>query len=209
MGTENQPQPNDGGNPGASAESGNHVDQALEGALDDSQANRTDDNKSVEQRLANAERDALNARAELENFRKRMHRESQQQLKFACMPLVRDLLEVVDNLKRAIEAADADTDAASAQALRDGVAMVIEQLTGTLNKHGCKQIDSVGKEFDPNFHEAIAQTPSDEFESGKVAQEVATGYVLHDRVARPSSVIVSTGPSGAGSSTSEPSTSKP
>jgi molecular chaperone GrpE len=115
------------------------------------------------------------------------------QLKYANLPLVRDLLEVIDNLQRAIGAANEDE--GTIQALREGVEMVNEQLLAVLDKYACKPIEAQGNVFDPNFHEAIAQTPSDEFEQGKVAQEVATGYMLHDRVVRPSSVIVSTGSS--------------
>jgi molecular chaperone GrpE len=72
--------------------------------------------------------------------------------------------------------------------------MVTEQLSGELAKYGCKPIQSIGTEFDPNIHEAIAQVPSDEFAAGVVAQELAVGYLLHDRVVRPSNVIVSSGP---------------
>jgi molecular chaperone GrpE len=147
--------------------------------------------ESSEDRIAEAEREVLRARAELENFRKRMQRDAEQQLKYANVPLVRDLLDVVDNLKRATEAAEADT--ANASALLDGVKLVTHQLTGILTKFGCQSIDSLGSPFDPNIHEAIAQMPSDKYADGLVAQEVAVGYMLHDRVVRPSSVIVSTG----------------
>lgn len=147
---------------------------------------------TAEQRAAEAEREVLRARADLENFRKRMQRDAEQQLKYANLPLVRDLIDVVDNLNRAMDAARQD--AANATALRDGVGMVLSQMATILGKYGCKQIESVGREFDPNVHEAIAQMPSPEHPPGTVAQEVASGYLLHDRVVRPSSVIVSTGP---------------
>lgn len=145
-----------------------------------------------EQRLQEAEREVLRARADLENFRKRMQRDAEQQLKYANVPLVRDLIEVVDNLRRAMDAANQD--ATQATALREGVGMVLNQMDVVLGKYGCKPIESVGREFDPNIHEAIAQMPSAEHAAGVVSQEVAAGYILHDRVVRPSSVIVSTGP---------------
>jgi molecular chaperone GrpE len=147
---------------------------------------------SVDQRLLEAEREVLRARADLENFRKRVQRDAEQQLKYANVPLVRDLIEVVDNLKRAMDAANQD--ATHATALRDGVGMVLSQLDVVLGKYGCKPIESVGREFDPNVHEAIAQMPSAEHAAGLVSQEMSAGYTLHDRVVRPSSVIVSTGP---------------
>lgn len=168
------------------------VTDSLQEGNDPSQGSSAARSPSVDERVAEAERQVLQARAELENFRKRMQRDSELQLKYAHMPLVRDLLEVVDNLHRAAEAAQGE--AANADGLRKGVEMVLQQLAGVLDKYGCKRIRAVGTEFDPNHHEAIAQMPSEEHPSGHVAQEVAVGYRLHDRVVRPSSVIVSTGP---------------
>ena len=75
--------------------------------------------------------------------------------------------------------------------------MVAQQLIGTLNKFDCERIDAVGEVFDPNKHEAISQMPSDEVEKGIVLQAVQEGYILHDRVIRPSQVIISTGPAEA------------
>lgn len=167
------------------------LDQAIdEGASEDAPKAAPTTN----QRLHEAEQEALRARAELENFRKRMLRDSEQQLKYSGIGLMRDLLDVVDNLNRATEAAKED--ASNASALLEGVEMVTTQLSGVLAKHGCTPIEALGSEFDPNYHEAISQMPSEEHDSGMVAQEVAVGYKLHDRVVRPSNVIVSTG-SGA------------
>lgn len=165
------------------------VDQALEDGFDakpEAAPQKTDS-----QRVIDAEQEALRARAEMENFRKRMQRDSEQQLKYANMPLVRDLLDVWDNLQRALDAANADDDAT--KSLREGVGMVSQQMTDALAKYGCKRIEALGKEFDPNVHEAISQMPSEEYEKGVVMNEVAVGYLLHDRVVRPSHVIVSTG----------------
>lgn len=171
------------------------VDEALQQELDSSrQETQAAAPPSAEQRAQAAEREVLRARADLENYRKRMQRDSEQQLKYANVPLIRDLVEVVDNLNRAMEAASQD--AANASVLRDGVGMVLNQLATVLGKYGCKQIESVGHEFDPNVHEAIAQLPSEEHAVGIVSQEVAAGYLLHDRVVRPSSVIVSSGAKG-------------
>lgn len=146
---------------------------------------------SNDARVLAAEREVLRSRAELENFRKRMQRDAEQQLKYANMPLVRELLDVLDNLNRALNAAQGDE--ASATALREGVGLVAQQLIGVLSKYGCTPIAAEGAPFDPNYHEAIAQMPSEQHAAGLVAQEVAVGYILHDRVARPCQVIVSTG----------------
>ncbi len=142
-------------------------------------------------KLKAAETEVLKSHAEAENFRKRLQRDADQQLRYANLPLVRDMLDVIDNLKRATGAAG--NDAANASVLLDGVKMVTQQLADVLTKYACRPIESVGKPFDPNFHEAIAQMPSAEVPAGSVAQEVAVGYTLHDRVIRPSQVIVSTG----------------
>lgn len=145
-----------------------------------------------DERVLEAERQVLRAHAELENFRKRMQRDSDQQLKYANLPIMRDLLDIVDNLNRAKDSAHADS--ANVEALLSGVDLVSQQFAAVLAKYGCRPVSAVGSEFDPNYHEAIAQTPSDEHAAGVVAQEVAVGYTLHDRVVRPSCVIVSTGP---------------
>jgi molecular chaperone GrpE len=133
----------------------------------------------------------LRARAELDNFRKRIFRQLEEERKYAAMPLVRDLLMVVDNLDRAIRAAEENHDAAS---LLDGVKMVAEQLSNVLSQHSCTPIASKGQTFDPHLHEAIAQQPSQEYPAGTVVEEASVGYQLHDRVVRPSQVLVSTGP---------------
>lgn len=142
-------------------------------------------------KLRVAEAEVLRSRAEMENYRKRMQRDADQQLKFANVPIVRDLLDVIDNLNRALEAARGDE--TNTKALLDGVQMVSQQFTDTLAKHGCKSIEAVGTEFDPHIHQAIAQMPSPDQPAGKVAMEVAVGYMLHDRVIRPAQVIVSSG----------------
>lgn len=168
------------------------IDQATAEVIDE----LSDEKRSFQQRLADAERQVLLAHAELENFRRRMQRESDQQLKYSNLPLIRDLLDVIDNLKRATDSAESDaaqSGSTTNQALLDGVRMVLSQMENVFAKYGCQPIRSLGVPFDPNFHEAISQMPSTEHPAGSVAQEVAVGYLLHDRVVRPSCVIVSTG----------------
>lgn len=145
---------------------------------------------TVEQLRADAEQwqqRALRAQAELENYRKRVLREMQDERRYASLPLMRDLLSVVDNLARAIESAERHENATG---LLEGVKMVAEQLTGVLQRHHCQPISAAGAPFDPHLHEAIAQHPSDEHEPGHVTLVTQVGYQLHDRVVRPSQVIV-------------------
>ena len=133
----------------------------------------------------------LRARAELENVRKRAQKEQQEFRQFQSMSMIRDLLPALDNLGRAIEAA-AGSD--SVEGLVQGVEMVRKQLADALARNSVKSIESVGKPFDPNLHEAVQQLPSADHPAMTVLQEVERGYTLHDRVVRPSKVIVSSEP---------------
>lgn len=172
----------------------NDLEQAIEAAAEAQQATdigtADDDFEKLKSDLDQAERRMLMAQAELENFRKRMRREMDEERRFASLPLIRDLLGVMDNLRRAIEAADKNEGSAG---LLEGVKMVASQMETVLDKHHCKPIEALGKEFDPNLHEAISQQPSDEHEAGKVSLVYSQGFTLHDRVIRPAQVIVSTG----------------
>ncbi len=134
----------------------------------------------------------LRAQAELENFRKRVRRESEDELRYATMPLLRDLLPVVDNIQRAIAAAE---QAHGGGSLLEGVKLVAQSLEAGLAKHNCKRIEAQGRPFDPAVHEAISQQPSADVPPGTVLFVAQEGYTLGDRVVRPAQVIVSTSPS--------------
>ena len=137
--------------------------------------------------LADANGRAMRAQAELENFRKRMRREMEDSQKYASMPVVRDLLPVLDDMERAIAAAEKSEDAAG---LLAGVKMVESRLRSVLEQQGCKKIEAEGATFDPAQHEAILMQPTNEVEPGNVMQVTQQGYQLHDRVIRPAQVIV-------------------
>lgn len=150
------------------------------------------------QEVEQARQRVLMAQAELENFRKRTRKDYEEQLRYAALPLVEDVLQVRDNLVRAIEAASSSAEAGEAvEGLKSGVQLVTKQLDDILAKHGVKPIPAVGEVFDPNFHQAIAQTPSDQHQEGIVAIEATAGFQMHDRVVRPSQVVVSTGPAAS------------
>lgn len=140
-----------------------------------------------------ASKRVLQAQAEAENFRKRLRRDTEAQLKFAGMPLVTDILQVRDNLLRAIDAATTAGEGESTAGLVEGVSMVRKQLDDVLAKHAIKEIPAEGELFDPNFHEAISQMPHPEIASGMVAHVATPGFQMHDRVVRPAQVVVSTG----------------
>lgn len=140
-----------------------------------------------------AERDALQqkllrALADHENYRRRASKEREEDLKFGSYSLIRDLLPSFDNLRRALDAAKS---ASSNDQIVQGVGMVLKQIDEVFERYGAKPIVSVGQPFDPNLHEAIQQIPSADHPAMTVLQEVERGYTLHDRVIRPSKVLVS------------------
>jgi len=158
----------------------------------------------LEAQLQDANERGLRSQAELENFRKRSQRELADERRYAVVPLVRELLPVVDNLQRAIDASQARSASEGSGPANDGqdsllagVQLVLSQLEAILKAHQCVRIEAVGAPFDPNFHEAIGQEPSDEHPAGTVSRAFQAGYKLHDRVIRPAQVFVSTGPPGA------------
>ncbi len=144
----------------------------------------------LEAQLKEAGERALRTQAELENYRKRAQRELADERRYAVVPLVRELLPVMDNLQRAMDAA---AQSGEGQSLLEGVKLVAGQLEGILKQNGCVPIETVGVPFDPHQHEALAQEPSTEHPAGTVTRATQVGYKLHDRVIRPAQVFVSTG----------------
>jgi len=171
------------------ASSNSDQERTAEPALDSSVV------KTLQAELAEAQDRAVRMAAELDNFRKRTRREMEEALRYAQLPVLRDLLPVFDNLKRALEAADHE---GAQSSLVVGVRMVAGQLEQVLKGHHCEPIASVGQPFDPNHHEALRMAPSDDHEPNVVSRELQAGYRLHDRVIRPAQVFVSTGPAAAG-----------
>jgi molecular chaperone GrpE len=139
--------------------------------------------------LAAANDRVLRAHAELENFRKRVYRQMDEERKYAALPLLRDLLPVVDNLDRAI-----GVGTSNGPGLLEGVKMVAQQLHSALERHHCQRLAAEGAVFDPHVHEALAQHPSDKHPAGTVMAVTQVGYLLHGRVVRPAQVLVSAGP---------------
>jgi len=126
--------------------------------------------------------------AEFENFRKRTDKEKAQMFEQGQANVLEKLLPVVDNFERGLAAVpEADKDGAFA----DGMNKIYKQLMKQLEDLGVTPIEAVGKEFDPNLHNAVMQVESEEFESGMVAQELQKGYMFHETVLRHSMVGVS------------------
>lgn len=142
-----------------------------------------------------AEKDRyLRLQAEMQNLRNRLGREIADERRYAPLPLLKELLPVVDNIDRAIEAAEQQT---AGESLLEGFKLVRQQILTIFEQHHCQPIESLGLPFDPQVHEAILKQPSDEHPADHVQLVTQQGYQLHDRVVRPSQVIVSSGPADA------------
>lgn len=146
------------------------------------------------------ERDRLlRTAAEAENTKKRLQADYQRQLKFANEGILEGMVPVLDSLEAAIksvsEKVDVDDVSPEFATINEGVQLVHKQLLDALRIHGLTPIAAVGETFDPNQHEALLVTPSDEVAEGQVIEEFRRGYMLHTRVLRASQVVVSQGPS--------------
>jgi molecular chaperone GrpE len=130
----------------------------------------------------------LRSQAEIDNLKKRYQKEQQELAKFANESLLKQLLPVADNLEKAIEHSQNET---SVDALRKGVELTLKSLMDVLQKAGVETIEAVGEPFDPNFHEAVSEVADDSVETGTVIKDLQKGYVLNQRLIRPSMVIVS------------------
>lgn len=137
------------------------------------------------------EKDALQDRllrtaAEFDNYRKRIDRERREQADYAAADLLSDILPVVDDLERALQAEAGD----DANAYRKGVELILRQLLDVLRRRGVKPIDVVGVDFDPRFHQAVAQEVSPDHREGEVIEELRRGYMLGERLLRAAMVKV-------------------
>lgn len=167
------------------------TNETLESSTDTSENSGEATVENLQAQLADAEKRVLLAHADLENFRRRNRREMQDQVRYASLALMTEILESVDNLQRAIESYETEP---NGDGLAEGVKLVSQQIAACLENHGCKKIDAVGQPFDPNLHQAIQMQPSSEYAANLVAADLRPGFQLHDRVIRPSQVFVSTGP---------------
>lgn len=129
--------------------------------------------------------------AEFENFRKRSDKEKEQMFETGAKSVIEKVLPVIDNFERALDMVGPEKESeADADPFMDGMRKVYKQLMDELDKIGVKPIEAVGQEFNPEFHNAVMQVDSEEFDSGMVAQEMQKGYMYNDSVVRHSMVGV-------------------
>jgi molecular chaperone GrpE len=138
----------------------------------------------------------LRTLAEMENLRKRTTREVADARTYGIRNFARDVLDIADNLQRALDAVPADTREAAdpgLKALIEGVELTERSLLNTLEKNGVKKFDPSGEKFDPNFQQAMYEVPDSSVPAGTVVQVVQAGYTIGEQVLRPALVAVSKG----------------
>jgi molecular chaperone GrpE len=158
------------------------------GTVFDALATRVDE---LEQMLAEEKSHRLRVLADLDNWRKRSARDLTTAVGKAQSEVVVEFLPVLDNLELALEHT---REGVGIDGMREGVAMVLKQFRASLAKFGILEIDASRQPFDPMFHEAMAQNPSDEVPAGFVIKQWQKGFMLGDRLIRPCRVVVSSGP---------------
>ena len=161
-----------------------------------SKAEETDPVQALEKEVESAKQEAqenydkyLRVFAEFDNYKKRSTREMNDFRKYANEALLRDMLTVVDNLERAIDSSN--DHAENNSSIVEGVRLTLGGILDLIEKHHVAPIESVGKPFDPQFHQAFQQEESEDHPSNTVLKEFQKGYLLHDRLLRPSMVVVS------------------
>ncbi len=180
----------------------------------DLQSDTADSGKSLQERLEQAEKDTkehydrlLRISAEFENYKKRMVREKEDYRKFANETLLKALLPVVDNLERAIQAVD-EKDRAE-NPLVKGVEMTLSEILKVFEKFAVKPVSALKEPFDPTYHQAVMQEETDQHPDNTVVKELQKGYLLHDRLLRPSMVVVSKEPNRLSEKTEKESAEDP
>jgi len=134
---------------------------------------------------------ALRSQADFENYKKRCAREKEEAIKYANRSLLERLVAIVDNFELGLSAA---REQSKSSPIHSGMTLVFKQLNDFLAENGLQPIEAIDRKFDPNLHEAIAHESSEEFPEGTVIRQTRRGYRFKDRLLRPSSVVVSSGP---------------
>ena len=163
--------------------------EGSENAAQDAQAEAPEDDaakaEKLQQALDEAKQQALRLQADFANFRKRSNKEREELSNVITQDILKDMLPILDNFERAMAAETKDV-----EAFQKGVEMIFTQFQETLKKDGLEYIETVGKKFDPNFHQAVMRVQNPDLEDDAIAQELQKGYMVKGRVIRPSMVQV-------------------
>jgi len=130
----------------------------------------------------------LRVSAEFENYKKRSTREMDDFRKYANQSLIKEMLAVVDNLERALNSSNGNSSIDKCMA--DGVNLTLKEILKVFEKFNVKPIESIGQPFDPTFHQAMMKEETDEHPENTIITELQKGYLIHDRLLRPSMVVV-------------------
>ena len=145
-----------------------------------------------EEEISSLREEKLRLLAEMENLRKRSDREKIDSIRYGSVNFARDMLAIGDNLSRALESLpDDEGESKSIVNLVDGLKMVQKEFFLILEKNGVKKIDAINNKFDHNYHQAIIEIETNDYEDGIVVKEIQTGYMMHERLLRPTMVGVS------------------
>jgi molecular chaperone GrpE len=155
------------------------------------QADGVDEMASMQADLDRFRDLAMRSQADFENYKKRCAREKDEAIKYANKSLLEKLVSIVDHFELGLEAARGEGEKSP---IYSGMNLVLKQLQDFLVENGLQPIEAVGQKFDPNLHEAIAHQPSDEVPEEHVISQTRRGYRFKDRLLRPSTVVVSSGP---------------
>ena len=134
---------------------------------------------------------AMRSQADFENYKKRCAREKEDAIKYANAGLLEKLVSIVDHFELGLEAARGEGEKSP---IYSGMSLVLKQLQDFFAENGLQPIEAVGQRFDPNLHEAIAHEPSNDVPEGVVIRQTRRGFRFKDRLLRPSTVVVSSGP---------------
>jgi molecular chaperone GrpE len=163
--------------------------------------------ESLAREVAETRDKMLRTLAEMENLRKRTSREVADARAYGITGFARDILDIADNLQRALDAVPAEAKASADPGIKafiEGVELTERSLLNTLEKNGVRKFDPSGEKFDPNFQQAMYEVPDPSVPAGTVLQVVQAGYMIGERVLRPALVAVSKGGSKAGANGNEP-----
>ena len=160
---------------------------------DNNNQNELEDNPRDE--IEQLKDEKLRLLADMENLRKRSDRDRVDSIRYGSINFARDILSTSDNLSRALDAIPKDARKTETMInLINGLRMVQKEFTSILAKHGIKKIDALNQRFDHNLHQAMMEIESEKVEEGLVIQEIQSGYIMHDRLLRPSMVGVAKKP---------------
>lgn len=163
------------------------MEETVEEVVEDTTQVLEEQIKKLENDVNTWKTDYYKVFADMENLKRRLTNEHQNHLKFALQSFIEELLPVLDNFERSLNVKEPSDEV---KAFLKGNQMIYNQLMGILEKNGVEVIEALGKEFDPNVHQAVMMVSDENFESGVVVEELQKGYKLKDRVIRASLVKV-------------------